>query len=296
MNKVSIYGGLGNQMFQYAFCVALNQKGKKSEIDFSNYLFYDYHHGFDLGRAFKIKLRFPYNVLNYFLINCEPVYKNKIISKVLRNFVKSDRSGKFKKYQEREEFKYDANVFELDSSRFVGVWQVESYFSEFCDMIRKEFTFKLPRDGVNSILKDKIRSCNSVGIHIRRGDYIDERWKYTHNVLEGSNYYVNAVKIIDEKIWDPHYFVFSDDPEWVKANLKLLNATFVTHNKGKRSYLDMYLMSLCKHNIIANSTFSWWAAWLNNNENKIVIIPDHWLKNSETPGIYPTGWVRVAID
>lgn len=283
-------------MFQYSLSIALNYKGKKTEIDFSSFLFNDYHHGFDLGRAFKLKLRFPYNALNYFLVNCDPVYKNKIISRLLRYFFLNDNNGIFKIYKEKEEFKYDANVFELESSNLIGVWQVESYFSDISDIIRKEFRFRTLKGKTNLILQDKISSCNSVSIHVRRGDYLNERWRNIHNVLEGSNYYFNALKIVEREVQDPYYFIFSDDPEWVKSHLRLPRSTFVTHNIGKKSYQDMYLMSLCKHNIIANSTFSWWAAWLNNNENKIVIMPNQWLKNSKTPGIYTSDWVKVAID
>lgn len=294
MNKVSIYGGLGNQMFQYALCVALNHRGKKTRISFSDFLYYYPHYGFNLGRAFKIKLPFPLNLLNFFLLNCELMYKNKFAVYFLRRFITWYHRNLFTTYREKKEFEYDGNVFHQQSSFLVGIWQVESYFKDIKDIINQEFIFKTPKDKKNRELMEKIVNCNSVSIHIRRGDYLSINYERLA-IIKDAIYYKNALDYLEKELKDPHFFIFSDDIQWANENLKLSNCTYVDSNKGKNSYIDMYLMSLCKHNIIANSTFSWWGAWLNKNLDKIVIMPRRWINKDTSPGIFPDEWVKLTI-
>jgi hypothetical protein len=296
LNRVLIYGGLGNQMFQYALCVALNEKGVKTQIEFSGFLRVNHHNGFDLGRALKLKLPFPYNWLKFLLLNCELIYKNKIAIRFIEWYYKDKRNRFSKSYKEKKEFYYDENVFHQHSSILIGVWQAESYFADIKDIIQKRFVFNAPKDEDNRIIIDKISSCNSVSIHIRRGDYLNDRWKEILGIIKDNSYYINAVKLIEEKVENPKYFIFSDDLDWAKENLNLPGSIYIGHNRGKKSYIDMYLMSLCKHNIIANSTFSWWGAWLNKNQNKIVVMPDRWVNTDETPGIFPDGWIKVKTN
>jgi Glycosyl transferase family 11 len=293
MNKVLIYGGLGNQMFQYALCIALNKKGIKTRISFLNFLVTYHHNGFNLGRAFKLKLPFPLNFFNFFLQKGEFLYKNKFAFYFLRRFILKYESKRCRIYHEKKEFEYDNNIFNQHSHILIGIWQVEVYFKNVKDVLYKEFKFRKPKDKKNKILIEKINNCDSVSIHIRRGDYLHSQWKNAHAVINDISYYNKAANHIEQKIKNPHYFIFSDDIQWVKENLKLSNCTYVDHNKGKNSYIDMYLMSLCKHNIIANSTFSWWGAWLNKHENKIVIIPEPWLNTESCPGIYPSEWEKM---
>jgi len=295
MNKVSIYGGLGNQMFQYALCIALNQKGRKTKVSFSNFL-YEYHHnGFNLGKAFKLKFSFPLNLLNFFLLNCGFLYKNRYASFIARRVIRFYHKKRYTIYREIKEFVYDQNVFRQQSSFLVGVWQVEIYFKDFKNIIEKEFLFREPSDKNNIVLKKKISSCNSVSIHIRRGDYESAYWKTILGFINDNNYYRNALVYVNKKVEDPRFFIFSDDIEWAKANIKISNCTYVEHNKAEKSYIDMYLMSLCKHNIIANSTFSWWAAWLNKNINKIVVMPEKWIIRDYSPeGICPENWMKIS--
>jgi hypothetical protein len=115
-------------------------------------------------------------------------------------------------------------------------------------------------------------------------------------VIRGTAYYVNAIEYIEKKVVSPFYFIFSDDIKWVKENLSLVNCMYVDGNKRKDSYIDMYLMSICKHNIISNSTFSWWAAWINKNEKKIVLMPDRWIIGERCDGIFPAQWTKIKTD
>ena len=137
---------------------------------------------------------------------------------------------------------------------------------------------------------------NAVSLHIRRGDYLQpQHWATTGSVCQ-LPYYRNAIAEMNKRVSAPSYYVFSDDIAWVKENLSLPNAVYIDWNKGEDSWQDMMLMSYCKHHIICNSTFSWWGAWLNPREDKTVIVPCRWFQHSETPNIYPAGWVKVAID
>jgi len=295
MNRVLIYGGLGNQMFQYALNTALNQKGGKSKILFSNFFYDDYHNGFNLKQAFKLKLPFPSILYSFILMHGGLLYKNKIAAYFFRKLITKYRKKKYTIYTEKVEFLYDETVFHKTSSLLIGVWQVEAYFKDISEIIRREFLFKKPKDARNRKLIQEINTCNSVSIHIRRGDYLTSKRTELFTVFKNETYYINAIDYINKRIENPHYYIFSDDIQWVKENLKIANCTFVDHNKGKNSYIDMYLMSLCKHNIIANSTFSWWGGWLNNNKNKMVIIPECWLNAKDCPGIYPSEWVKMGV-
>jgi hypothetical protein len=294
MNKVAVYGGLGNQMFQYAFCVALNEKGKKTRPSFSGFLYDHHHNGFNLSRAFKLKLPFPASVLNFFLAHGKLFYKNRFSAFVSRKLTGAYHK-KYSVYKEKKEFAYDPEVFEQRSGFFVGVWQVESYFKDIKKKILDTFVFNVPVDTVNTALIDKIKNSNSVSVHIRRGDYLDAKWKESLVVIKDNTYYERALEYMNEKIEEPHYFVFSDDIKWVQQNIKIPNVTYVDHNTGTGSYIDMYLMSLCKHNIIANSSFSWWGAWLNKNEHKVVLMPEKWFNRDYCEGIFPKEWIKIKL-
>lgn len=295
MNKVAIYGGLGNQMFQYALCIALNQKGVKSRILFTHYLYSFYHTGFNLGNVFSIKFDLPSLILNWILVHGEFFYKNRISGFFLKRILVSYQEKK-NKYLEKEEFEFDPEVFNQKEKILVGTWQAEDYFRDIKEIILREYNFRTPTDKINMELIEKIVNSNSVSIHVRRGDYLNDRWKNILGVIRGTVYYDNAISFINSKVKNPEYFVFSDDIKWAKENLVLDNCTYVDHNKGRNSYIDMYLMSICKHNIIANSTFSWWAAWLNVNPKKIVTIPEKWIIGKNCKQMYPEHWFKIMVE
>jgi hypothetical protein len=182
-----------------------------------------------------------------------------------------------------------------DNSYLSGLWQTEKYFKDCEEIIRTEFTFKQPLNKKNSELSETIRRKNSVSIHIRRGDYIYNSEEYKIHGLCSIDYYKKAVECIANKAGELTLFIFSDDIEWVKNNLKFDFPIIFVDNNVDDIHEDLRLMSLCKHNIIANSTFSWWGAWLNNNKEKIVIAPKKWFNEFEadTKDIYPDSWMRI---
>lgn len=180
-----------------------------------------------------------------------------------------------------------------------GLFQSEKYFKHIRPTILDTFSFKEPLDEMNQSYADLIGSSEAVSIHIRRGEFANDQ-KYSK--LIGScdlAYYKRAIVSVVEQTKQReniHFFVFSDDLPWAEENLSLeFPATFVEGNSGKDSYRDMQLMSLCKHNIIANSTFSWWGAWLNNNPAKTVVAPKKWFAGWEynTKDLIPESWLKV---
>ena len=138
-----------------------------------------------------------------------------------------------------------------------------------------------------------MKRYNSVSIHVRRGDYLNGYYYETLGKICDIAYYQRAIGTIKERVDNPHFYIFSDDPDYVTENLTIENATFVNFNRGNDSWQDMYLMSQCKHNIIANSTFSWWGAWLNNNPQKVVVAPSHWFANMDNDEIVLPEWIRL---
>jgi Glycosyl transferase family 11 len=294
MNKVAVYGGLGNQMFQYAFCTALNKQGAKTRLSFNCYFYFKHHNGFDLARAFKLNLPPQQAFLSFILEHGTFLYRNKLVAGAIRRLAIWQEQRQ-QLYREQKEFVTDPAVFQQQQTLFYGTWQSEEYFHSIADHIQQQFVFNTPHDERNKAVIEKINASNAVSIHIRRGDYLKTHWQSSLNVIKDLTYYKNAVAHIESHVSNPAYFIFSDDMEWVKENLPLANCTYVDHNKGKQSYIDMYLMSQCRHNIIANSTFSWWGAWLNKNKSKIVIMPERWMNDNECPGIFPQHWIKMPV-
>ncbi|MBO7258018.1 MAG: alpha-1,2-fucosyltransferase, partial [Alphaproteobacteria bacterium] len=264
--QVGIYYGLGNNMFQYATALAYALEHNKKL----------YVHGdvSKLENAFDIRLNKPEH-------EDIPVFKNLEAKKTtFIGDVFIDKNG----------------LDPLDHDRYVYLWglfQNERYFLKYRKEILKAFRFKENMSNKNKQLVKSIQNSNSVAVHIRRGDYLAKNGD--QHVLSPT-YYKLATNYIAERVKNPHFYIFSDDMKWVKENIKLpYPHTFVEHNYGDYSYNDMRLMSLCKHNIIANSTFSWWGAWLNKNPNKIVITPDIWLKKDTNfiNNIVPQNWIRL---
>jgi hypothetical protein len=175
-----------------------------------------------------------------------------------------------------------------DNSFLNGYWQSEKYFTEIDSLIREDL--KIEDDLMNYIInRYPILNENTVSLHVRRGDYIK---KSNWHTIQNIDYYKRAYDIINDN--SINILVFSDDINWCKDNFKFDNITYI---EGEKNIVDMYIMSLCKHNIIANSSFSWWGAWLNNNENKQVIIPSKWfgISNSHlnTNDLYCDKWIKI---
>lgn len=156
--------------------------------------------------------------------------------------------------------------------------------------VLKRFTFKTNSlNAYTKRLSNEMKSCQSVAIHLRRTDYIDIPEFNTY----GLDYYYNAIKYIESICGPCKVFVFSDDIEWCRQNINFADVVFVDGNQGDDYWQDMYLMTQCNHNVIANSTFSWWGAYLNRHEDKIVIAPRQWTTDGDTTGILPSSWIKM---
>jgi hypothetical protein len=290
MDIVVVFNGLGNQMSQYAFYLQKKNSAKSSYF----IPFCKDHNGLELDRVFGINCKETFvQKLLYVLFRILLTDKAKIISDPIKRLLTLLNCKIVK-----ENFNYNFNKDFTEPSKgitfYYGGWHSESYFMDSKDSIVKEFEFTLPKDAENRNYINDIKATNSIAIHIRRGDFLNAENINLFGDVCTKKYFEKAVGLIESKVGNPQFFVFSNDLTWVKENLAINNVTYVSCNSGKDSWKDMYLMSLCKHNIISNSTFSWWAAWLNKNANKIVISPSRFLKDDKLTDVYPDSWIKIS--
>jgi hypothetical protein len=198
----------------------------------------------------------------------------------------------------KEDPLYHPEVLELSGwAYYSGYWISEEYFKEVENEVRDSFKFKGKLVHKNKDVAERIYNCNSVSIHIRRGDYLetDMNRKIYGNICT-LNYYEKAIAKIHQKVENPSFFIFSNDIDWCRENLEVINAEYIDWNTGDDSFRDMQLMSLCKSNILANSTFSWWGAWLNVNKEKNVLVPSRFFNDilaSNMDTLVPKDWIRI---
>lgn len=285
MQIIWCLGGLGNQMFQYAFYRRLQLGGKDVVLDLSPFENYVLHNGFELTKIFGISV-------NAADVNEVIAFKQKASSaNVLKRicwkiFVNTSL------IIVQKHFEYNQKFATMGGNKYLeGYWQSEKYFGDYSDIIRSDFIFP-ELDNKNQLLASEIRSSYSISLHVRMGDYVNHP---LHGGICTLEYYKKAIKIIKENVKTPVFFIFSNDIEWCRSNLDIEKVVYVSGNDGENSYRDMQLMSLCKHNIIANSSFSWWGAWLNNNLKKMVIAPKKWFNDStiNVSDLLPDEWIRI---
>lgn len=291
---VKIQGGLGNQMFQYAFAKSLSLKHKK-EVFLDNSAFDS--NSFITKRDFKLEL---FNI-TLSLVNQDIHFVNQNLDK--NQFFNKLRKRALKKWPFLSKNIRIEKSLEFDSknlnvySYYEGYWQSEKYFKDFNIQIINDFTFKNVKDLERGQFVKDISSKNAVSIHVRRGDYVNNPVVNNFHGSLSDEYYRKAIKLVKDKVENPVFYIFSDDINWVKLNMFQnddINLVFVFSSSEKE---DLFLMSKCKHNIIANSSFSWWGAYLNENANKIIVAPKTWYKNNEanksTLDLIPSKWLRV---
>ncbi len=283
MVVIKIMYGLGNQMFQYCLFKSYQKKGLNVRVDIEGHekncmsVFSDNKYnknGFMLEQLFNVKCEYA-NSFDVKFARLMPAF-GKTKKGIMRLFNTVYTTNYEEAMFSKDEI-FSKQYQYLNHGYLKGAWQYTTHYDDVIDEVKKDFTFKLPLDKKNQSLADKIKSSNSVGIHVRRGDYLKYVGLY---YALGKKYYSKAIDIIKEREnkKEIELFVFSDDIEWCKKNLGFDNATYIDGNFGDKNYIDMQLMSLCKHNIIANSTFSLWAAILNDNPNKTVVAPVHFMK------------------
>lgn len=281
---IKLMGGLGNQMFQFAFGVNYIKKQIPVKFDTSYFNHDSRHGGYQLERVFEnITIdRAVKRDIFYFLEKVKTADGDFSYQlKENRHFVDTVNGG---------EFSYHPDLLEIDNAYLIGYWQNEQYLNDNRNTLKKYFKFKpISATGLKETA-DLITATNAVSIHVRRGDYLQSA---AHVTLD-SRYFREAIQYMRHKIADPYFFVFSDDINWAKEHLQADHIHFVENNNIEHSYIDMQLMSYCKHNIIANSTFSWWAAWLNENPGKTVISPALWFNIQENAaGLTLKNWVTL---
>lgn len=267
--------GLGNQMFQYAFYRSLQIIYPENNVSMDIFNVYgDYiHNGFELESIFGIKPKVCNKRVAYSLSEYFPKYKKRYAVLNLLVLARQLLLGYKDSFIKQDDpTGYYPQIYQLNLTKsymLCGNWVNEKYFSNIKNLLLKEFEFPIINDESNLNYQSMIDGCNSVSVHVRRGDYLNSSM-----ISLDLDYYKRAQCIIEKKVKNPIYFVFTDDKEYIHENFKFLrNYNIVEGNTGNYSYRDMQLMSMCKHNIIANSTFSFWGAYLNQNPNKLVVAP-----------------------
>lgn len=289
MKIVKILGGLGNQMFQYALFLSLKERFPHEQvmIDTSCFRNYPLHNGFEVDRIFAqkapvaswrniLKVAYPYPNYRFWKIGKYILPKRKTMC------------------VERKNFSFDAAVLTRKGDCYYdGYWQHEEYFCDMKETIWEAFSFPEPVDWRNKEIGALLQASDSVSLHVRRGDYVN------HPLFRGIcdlDYYKRAIHYMEERVNPQLYCVFSNDMAWCESHLRALlpgkEVVYVDWNKGAESYVDMRLMSLCRHNIIANSSFSWWGAWLNRNPQKVVVAPERWM-NSPIEDPVSDKWIKL---
>lgn len=283
MHIVKFQGGLGNQMFQYALYRKFQAMGYDTYADLYHY------------RQTKYETR-PLQ-LSLFGIALREANR----ADVIRMFGNEDRwfdivwlkhVGK-KTYYREKDISYKEEIWNMTNGYFHGFWQSEKYFSGIEDLLRKEFdlsdTMKL--DSQNRHIQIKIKEDpKAVSVHVRRGDYLENPM---YGGICTEEYYYNAIDYIKQRIEGARFYLFSNDMAYVQERFQGEEFVYVENNSEDKGYIDLYLMSLCKHHIIANSSFSWWGAWLDTASSKIVVAPSRWLNNAPSKDIVPDKWIRL---
>ncbi len=289
-----IIGGLGNQMFQYAYGRFLAEiSGQRLKLDLS---------GLDDSKN-NTKRHFGLGVFNISIEMATKAEINRLQRKGRTRFGK-----RLQGFLLRRLGLFDDSVVSEGTSGYrmppaigergiylSGYWQSEKYFKDTEEIIREEFTLKDEYSIEGRAITQEIISCNAISLHVRRGDYVSDKRTNEYHGTCSLSYYEAAMKFVTSKVENPHLFIFSDDIEWVKENLKIDHpVTYVSDGKLK-DYEELMLMSYCKHNIIANSSFSWWGAWLNRNSDKIVIAPKKWFNRVEKDigNLIPKEWYQL---
>lgn len=295
MQVVKIQGGLGNQMFQYAFGQSL-----------SGDVLYDlswFEGDLASGKATSRALELEAFCCELKVASATEVShaRGALVHRKSRIFpwLRKVFGGAKRDLYESVIFEDQACVFQAaflekrTNAYYEGYFNSERYFLPIEDTIRADFQLRVPLTGENKQMLEQISSTNAVSLHVRRGDYVNASKTYA---LCSLDYYQAAVEHILSNVENPHFFIFSDDLPWVLECLKLdCNFTLVDINDYKTGFNDLVLMRHCQHHIIANSTFSWWAAWLNPSPSKIVIAPKDWFatEKKSDQDLIPDSWLRL---
>ena len=285
MKIVKLMGGLGNQMFQYMFGQYLSKKyNEKIYYDVEFFKHYSESEKLEIRNIELLKFNFDieivdykkYPFLNYNNRKEKFIYLLKGLLSLNRNTFNFVSDSKFTLI---------SKVFSIffRNNYYIGYWQAYRY------VLDTKFKLKENQILINILIKDKILCSNAVSIGIRRGDYVNLK-----SMICDVDYYKKAINLINKKIDNPVYYIFSDDIEWCRRNITFSNKHFFVEANKDTPFENMQLMSLCKHNIISNSTYDWWGAFLNKNKQKIVICSKAWKpKESKKMKLIPNEWIKI---
>jgi len=293
MDVVIIFNGLGNQMSQYAFYLKKKKLSKSTRFLFSKKS-QKIHNGYELDNVFGIKYYDSLiNKVLYLIFRIVDYKKFTFISKpIIRIF---NFLG-IVIINENDDYNFKPNY--LQSSRgikfYVGGWHSEKYFVDIRDTILNTFQFNFENIGKENLeVFKQIKTSMSVSVHVRRGDFLDFNNYRKFGAVCTLNYFLCAIEKIKTLVENPHFFFFTNDNTWVKDNFNGPNFTIININTFGNSWKDMFLISICSHNINSNGSFSWWSSWLNKNKHKIVIVPKNFMVNKYFEDIYPESWIQL---
>jgi hypothetical protein len=303
MKIVNIIGGLGNQMFQYAFAVALKCKDPEEKVyvdtqHYKNAFIKEYHGNDFYHNGYEVDEVFPNASIKpasaWDLMKVSYYIPNQVLARAVRRLLPK-RKTEFVADQQPYVFIPGA-LNEVGDCYFDGYWMSPLYFDDYRNEIIKEFEFRPFDTKENLELQPLLLKDNSITIHIRRGDYVGSK---TLGGICTLNYYRNAINEAKKVIDNPVFFVFSNDQKWCIENLKdefgQCEVHFVSNNKGSESFRDMQLMSIARCNILANSSFSWWGAYLNQRNDHITFCPNKWHNTMEYKDHYVKDWIKIDI-
>lgn len=280
---VRMQGGLGNQLFQYALYKTIKEKGIQVKADISDYILKRDSRNYELDKlGLQIDIATNDELHHYYADNTRP------LDRLLRYTI-----GKHK-YLKEKCFDYNSWTLQVEDGYLSGYWQSERYFQGISEKLRNNITFQ----NINTLqiqeYEGLMKSCQSVSVHLRRGDY--EKNDTLYGNIATVDYYYKAIEYIQEKVENPKFFLFSDDQVWAEQFMKSVGQSYVIvqGNTGDNAYKDMYLMTCCRYHVIANSTFSWWGAWLDNRKDKVVITPDKWNNLCKGHEICADGWTMIS--
>lgn len=285
-------GGLGNQMFQFAAGRALALRhGRQYRIDPSYYDMYRQNRVYELGDVFKFSfdIAAPSDIKAVLGIK-RLLHQHPVLRRIYRRLPGTGN------WIVEPHYHFWPELLQIRHSCLLeGDWQSPRYFTDFAEQIRDCFQFKTDSFKDSETLQT-LQNCNSVALHLRRADYVSNAHTLSwHGVCE-ADYYLAAIRHIRSRVTDARFFVFSDDHGAAREVLAPESGlVFVDNLQSGKNHFDMMLMSSCKHNIIANSTFSWWAAWLNRHRDKIVVAPQRWFATTKLSDrdLIPQNWIRL---
>jgi hypothetical protein len=294
MIVVKLIGGLGNQMFQYAAGLSLANK-KNTDLLLDTSFLNEDSKGAYTKRHFELdKFSIKEKIADKFILQQFNFTENQLLIKIKKSI-----PGIFKRIIFNEhQFNFHPTFFKFPTNTYLnGFWQSEKYFVENRAVLLNNFSLKDPLTAVAQEIENKIKSSTSVSLHIRRGDFLSlKSANHFHGFLP-IEYYKQAIDFINSKVNNTTFFIFSDDIAWCKTHFDFINSKEFVDGKelGISTHEELILMSRCQHNITANSSFSWWGAWLNQNPNKLVIAPKNWFadKTINTNDLIPESWVRL---